>query len=83
MIGTLLTGAIGLFAKGRAAKAIASSVGGGLLGILGGPEVVDAFQSGIGVQLIEPAHEAGRLVGMVLGGGVNWLLAYYAPKNAD
>ena len=81
MIGTILTGIIGTFAKGRAAKAIAASVGGVVVGSLGGPEIVDAFQSGLGSQLIEPAGAAGRLVGMVLGGGINWVLAYYAPAN--
>ena len=82
MIGTILTTAIGVFAKGRAAKAIASSAGGVLLGVLGGPEIVGAFQSGIGSQLIEPAGMAGQAVGAILGGGVQWLLAYFA-KNKD
>jgi len=83
MIGTILTTAIGLFARGRAAKAIASSAGGVILGALGGPEIIGAFQSGIGSQLIEPAGMAGQVVGAALGGGIQYVLAYFAPKNAD
>jgi len=83
MIGALLSTAIGVFAKGRAAKAIAASVGGIIVGSLGGPEIVDAFQSAVASQLVEPAGAAGRLIGAVIGGGINWVLAYFAPKNDD
>ena len=83
MIGTLLTTAIGVIAKGRAAKAIAASVGGLVVGSLGGPEIVDAFQQGVGSQLVEPAGAAGRLIGAIIGGGINYALAYFAPKNGD
>jgi len=83
MIGTILTTAIGIFAKGRASKAIASSVGGVVLGALGGPEIIGAFQTGVGSQLIEPAGMAGQVIGAAIGGGIQYILAYFAPRNAD
>lgn len=64
------------FFGGRAAKAVASGVGGAILN--GG--LMDVFVGGV-VTGVEPqVNAAGMAVGAILGGGIQYLLTYI-PRN--
>ena len=78
MFGALLTGIIGTVARGAAAKAIASGVGGAIIGT-GLPNV---FLENVLTGLTPQVAQAGTLVGsVIIGGALNSFLTYWAPKN--
>lgn len=77
-----LTSVIGLIAKGKAAKAIASGAGGVIL-TAGGP-VLDMLQAGFVKGIGPSVEELGVAVGQAVGGFVvGYIITWLAPKNAD
>ena len=63
----------------RAAKAVLSGVqtlAGTVLGYTIGPEVIEAFQSGVSQGLAPAAQQAGLLVGAAIGSGLLFLAGH-------
>ena len=78
MLGAILTGIIGTVARGAAAKAIASGVGGALVGSQLPTVFIDGLLSG----LTPEVRNAGVVIGgTIIGGAINAFLTYWAPKN--
>ena len=79
----ILTSIIGIAARGRNAKAIASAIPGIVTGLFLGPQMVDAFQQGfMDAGTIPVATELGRLLGGLLVGGFHFVFTWLSPKNA-
>jgi hypothetical protein len=82
MIGTALTAIIGLVAKGKAAKAIASGVG-GIVTIPVVAPLVHEFLEGVLAGAGPELRQAGALVGAALASAaVNYAVTWFAPANA-
>jgi hypothetical protein len=79
---TLLTSVIGIFAKGRAAKAIAGGLGGLIITAIG--PATKSFQSGFGQGIGTSVEELGLVAGQIVGGFiVGYVITWLAPKNED
>lgn len=81
-MGSLLTSIIGVVARGSASKAIASAIPGLIAGSFIGPQVLDAFQSGVAEGGAVPAaHALGMALGGVMLAAVNYAVTWLAPAN--
>jgi hypothetical protein len=78
---SILSTVIGVVARGKSAKAIGGAIPGVLVGILAGPEMMDAFGAGFAEGATPAAHMLGQALGGVLLGAVNFAFAWLAPKN--
>lgn len=78
-----LTSIIGVVARGRTAKATAGAILPAIVGALSGPDILAQFQGGVAESLSPVAYSAGVALGALAAGGVNWCVAWIAPKNAD
>lgn len=77
----ILTGIIGLVAKGAASKAIAGGLG-GLIIAASGPAVT-SFQSGFSTGLGTSVEQLGLTLGQLIGGFiVGYVITWLSPKNA-
>ena len=72
---TFLTSVLGLFAKGKAAKAIAGGLGAAIL-----PGLSAGFNEGIGSSFEELGLALGQMVGAFV---VGYVITWMAPKNDD
>jgi len=80
---TLLTAAIGIVAKGRAAKAIAGAILPTIAGAIAGPEMLSQFQSGFGEAMGPTAYAFGMAIGGLVSGGLNYAITWLAPANKN
>ena len=77
---TILTGIIGLVAKGSAAKAIAGGISGMLL--MAAEPAVKSFQGGFATGLGTSFEELGLVLGQLVGGFVvGYAVTYLSPTN--
>ena len=79
---TLLTGLIGIVAKGRAAKAIAGGLA--TLGMAAFEPALKSFQQGLGAGLGSSTEELGMVAGQLIGGFlVGYVITWLAPANKE
>jgi hypothetical protein len=82
MIGALLTTAIGLVAKGVAAKARAGGVATAVVAV-GGP-VVDMLHKGFVEGIAPSIEQVGLLAGQAVGAFIiGYAVTWFAPKNKE
>lgn len=78
----ILTGIIGMVAKGAAAKAIGGGIGGAIVG--GAGPLLDVFSTGLVTGAGPQVQALGYAVGQaVIGGLVGYVITWLAPKNAE
>jgi hypothetical protein len=81
MIGPILTAVIGVIAKGRAAKAMASGAAGLIL--TAGEPIVDAIGKGFATGAIPQFEQLGVILGQAIAGYlVGFAITWFAPANA-
>ena len=77
---TILTGLVGLVAKGRAAKAIAGGLG--TLGMAAFEPAIKSFNEGLGAGLGTSTEQLGLTIGQLIGGFiVGYVITWLAPAN--
>lgn len=82
LIPILTTALSVLGARGPNAKAWGSTPIPAILGIILGPQVLTAFQTGVSEAGLEPAAYAlGAALGGLLAGGVQWVITWLTQKN--